>query len=310
MYKFRILRFCLLFLATVMITGCSEVKESREPGVLISTDWLQDHLQDPDVLILHSGTAELFDSIHIPGARLLIPSHFTVNSEGLRNELPPPDSLIKLFRSVGVNNDSRIVLYSENARLLTRTARIFLTLDHLGLGERTHFLDGGLPAWQEEERELSQQVPEIRPGNLLLPDLHEAIIKSAELDRQRWNDEWVLIDVRSDREYYGSPADGEEAPEGGHIEGAYFLPYQDLLLDDRPYFFKPDKQLEEIFRTVGMDREKKTVFYCGSGIRACASYLAARHLGYPVVLYDGAYGEWNDLDLPLTGPVDQPDNEY
>jgi thiosulfate/3-mercaptopyruvate sulfurtransferase len=220
--------------------------------------------------------------------------------------LPPADSLVKLLRSVGVNNDSRIVLYSESARLLTRTARIFLTLDHLGLGERIHFLNGGMPAWQEEERELSSQLPEIRPGNLVLSGLKELVIKSVELDRKRWNDEWLVVDTRTDREYYGSPGNGEEAPEGGHIQGAYFLPYQDLLMDESAHFFKPDKELEEMFRTVGMDREKQTVFYCGSGIRACASYLAARHLGYPAMLYDGAYEEWRDLDLSLTGPVALP----
>jgi len=296
-------------MATILISGCSEVKETGEPGVLVSTDWLQNHMHDPDVLILHSGSAEIFDSIHIPGARLILPSHFTVNSRGLRNELPPADSLVELLRGLGVDNDSRIVLYSESARLLTRTARVFLTLDHLGLGERTHFLNGGLPAWQEEERELSHRLPEIQAGDLVLSDLKELVIKSAELDRQRWNDEWVVIDTRTDQEYYGSPGDGEDAAEGGHIEGAYFLPYQDLLMDEKSFFFKPDKELEEMFKMVGMDREKQAVFYCGSGIRACASYLAARHLGYPALLYDGSYGEWKDLDLPLTRKVVLPDKD-
>lgn len=309
MYDFRCLRFYFWLMATILIAGCAEAEETRVPGVLVSTDWLQNHMHDPDVLLLHSGSAELFDSIHIPGARLIIPSYFTLRSDMLHNELPPVDSLVKVLRGVGVNNDSRIVLYSESARLLTRTARVFLTLDHLGLGERTHFLNGGLPAWQEEERELAHQVPEIQVGDLELIDIKEVVINSAELDSQRWSDEWVVIDTRSDQEYYGTPGNGEGAPEGGHIEGAYFLSYQDLLMVERSHFFKPDKELMEMFRMVGMDREKQTVFYCGSGIRACASYLAARHLGYPAVLYDGSYEEWRDLGLPLTGPVALPVKE-
>jgi thiosulfate/3-mercaptopyruvate sulfurtransferase len=306
MLKFRNLSSFLLLLSILIFDACSEKNERGEPGQLVSTAWLQDHLDDPDLIILHSGTGEFFDSIHIPGARLIIPSHFTRASGELRNEIPPADSLVILLRKVGVNNDSRIVLYAQSASLLSRTARIFVTLDHLGLGERTHVLNGGLPAWQEEEGELSSRVPEISPGNLAVENLKKVVIGSEELDRQRWSEKLVLIDTRSDEEYYGSPA-GEEGPaEGGHIEGAYFFPYQDLLQEDNSYLFKPDSEMETLFRIAGMDKGKKTVVYCGSGIRASMTYLAARHLGYPVLLYDGSYEEWNYLGLPLTGPVARP----
>jgi thiosulfate/3-mercaptopyruvate sulfurtransferase len=296
-YRFSLLMILIIF------SGCSGEKGTGDTGILVSTSWLQEQMDDPDLVILHSGSPELYDSIHIPGARLIIPSHFTVNAGTVRNELPSADSLLTLLRKVGVNSDSRIVLYHETARLLTYTSRVFVTLDHLGLGEQIFLLNGGLAAWQEEELELTNKVPEVAPGNLALTELKELVIQSAELDEKRWNEDWVVIDTRSDQEYYGSREDGDDAPEGGHIEGAYFLPYQDLLLDDKPYMFKPVNEMEELFRKAGMDREKQTVVYCGSGIRACASFLAARHLGYPVLLYDGSYGEWRDLDLPLTGPV-------
>jgi len=293
--------------AAFMTTGCSGEKESGTPGILVSTDWLQDHLNDPDVLILHSGTEEGFDTIHIPGARLIIPGDFTVNTSTNRNEMPHTDSIVELLRSVGAENDSKIVLYHESSRLLSRTARVFVTLDHMELGERTFVLNGGLPAWQEEERETSDVAPEISQGNLDLLNLKELVIESTELVRQRWSNDVVVIDTRTDEEYYGTPETEEESAEGGHIEGAYFLPFQDLLLDDRSYMLRPDNELEELFREVGMDPEKKTVLYCGSGIRASVSYLAARHLGYPALLYDGSYEEWEDLGLPITGPVALPD---
>ena len=307
MLRFRNISIFTLLLIILIIVACSEKKERDDPGPLVSTEWLQDHLDDPDLLILHAGTGELYDSIHIPGARLILPSDFTRESGELRNEIPRADSLVSLLRTVGVNNDSRIVLYAQSSSLLSRTARIFVTLDHLGLGERTHVLDGGLPAWEETEGELSSLEPEINPGNLAVEDLKQVVIESAELDRQRWSEKLVLLDTRSDEEYYGSPA-GEEGPtEGGHIEGAYFLPYQDLLEEERSYLFKADSEMEELFRLAGMEKGKKTVVYCGSGIRASMAYLAARHLGYPVLLYDGSFEEWDLLGLPLTGPVAKPE---
>ena len=298
---------CLLLLSILLITACSGIKETGEGGILVSTEWLQEHMNDPGLILLHSGSSDFYDSIHIPGARLIIPAEFTVEKGEVYNELPPADSLLELLRKVGVNQDSKIVLYSQSTSLLSRTARVFLTLDYLGLGDRTFVLNGGLPAWQEEERELTSLSPEVSPGNLKLSDLKDVIIEYAELDTLRWSDKLVLIDARSDEEYYGAPEDGEEASEGGHIEGAYFLPYQDFLADDSAALFRPDKELEELFRKAGADPRKQTVVYCGSGIRASVSYLTARHLGYPVLLYDGSYQEWSELDLPLTGPVAMPE---
>ena len=110
-YLWKCLSIPAAFLLAFILTDCSGEKESGKPGVLVSTGWLQDHLNDPNVVILHSGSAELFDSLHIPGARLIIPANFTVFSNSFRNEMPTADSIVELLRSVGVNNDSKIVLY-------------------------------------------------------------------------------------------------------------------------------------------------------------------------------------------------------
>jgi thiosulfate/3-mercaptopyruvate sulfurtransferase len=305
----KYISLALAVLAVCLLTGCSGEKDPLIPGVLVSTEWLQDHLNDPGLVLLHSGTAELFDTLHIPGARLISPYNFTVENESRRNELPPSDSIIDLLRGVGVNNESRIVLYYEAPGLLTRTSRLFLSLDHVGLGKQTSVLNGGLTAWQEEERMTTDAVIEYSPGNLSLGALEEVVITSNELDKQRWNPDVVVIDARTDEEYFGSPESADTPAEGGHIEGAYFLPYQDLLMGDRPHMFRPDREMLDLFQKVGMDPKKTTVVYCGSGIRATASYLAARHLGYPTLLYDGSYEEWLSLDMPLTGPVTIPEKK-
>ena len=289
-----------------MTTGCSGEKESGTPGILVSTDWLQDHLNDPDLVILHSGTSEVYDSVHIAGASLINPYDFTVNTSTNRNEMPPADSIVKLLRMLGVNSDSQIVLYSENIGLLNRTARVFVALDYLGLGERTLVLSGGLSAWLEEGHEITDVHADPAPGNLEVLNLKELIITAAEVDRQRWSSDVVLIDARSGEEYYGRPAGDESVAEGGHIEGAYLLSYLNITLDDSPYLFRSDKELRELFQKAGIDPGKKTIFYCNSGIKGSLNYLSARHLAYPVLLYDGSFEEWEDLGLPSTRPVVLP----
>ena len=299
--------FYLLSMALAFSTlGCAQ-RKAVEPGILVSTDWLQSQLNDPKVLILHVGTEEGYDTLHIPGARLILPGDFVVSNDSMRNELPAMDSIVNLLRKAGVNKDSRIVLCTESARLVSRTARVFLSLKHAGLAGQSHVLNGGSPAWAEEGREISAEASVLPPGNVEALVPVEVVMSTSDLESNRWSPQVVVIDARSDEEYRGTPATEEEEAEGGHIEGAYFMPYQSILLEDTPYLYKSDAELEKLFKDSGMDRSKTTVVYCGSGIRASVSYLAASHLGYPVLMYDGSYQEWDRLDLPLTGPVDGPE---
>lgn len=292
-----------VLLLAILCTECSDEKEPGTPGILTSTQWLQDHMNDPDVVLLHSGTKSSFDSLHIPGARYINPADFTVNTSDNRNEIPPADSILELLRRVGVENNSRIILYYENSRLLSRTARVFFTLDQVGLGEQTFVLDGGLPAWKEEGRETTDVSAAYSYGKLALSQAREVRISAEELERERWSPDVLVFDTRSDEEYAGTPGTAGLPAEGGHIEGAYFLPYQSILQEDHEHLFKPEAELKELFREAGMDPDKVNIVYCGSGIRASVAYLAARHLNYPVRLYDGSYEEWEKLKLPLTGPV-------
>jgi thiosulfate/3-mercaptopyruvate sulfurtransferase len=278
----------------------------EDRGILVSTDWLQSRLNDPQSIVLHAGTQEGYDSLHIPGARLIFPGDFVVTDSTLRNELPAMDSIVHLLRKAGVNKDSRIILCYESDRLLSRTARVYLTLVHAGLAGQTHVLNGGMPAWIEEGRETTDSVPIYAEGNLEALAPVEVVISASDLEKERWSPGLVVIDARTEEEYHGTPATEEEGAEGGHVEGAYALPYQATLVDGKPYLFKSDAELETLFRESGMDPDRTTVVYCGSGIRASVSYLTASHLGYPVLLYDGSYEEWDRLNLPLTGAVDPP----
>ena len=296
----------LLLITAFLAAGCDGIQKSEEQAILVSTDWLQSQLNNPKSIVLHIGSEELFDSIHIPGARLLLPGDFTVSNDSVRNELPPLDTIVNLLRRSGVNNDSRIVLCYEKDSLISRTARAYVTMVHAGLADRTLVLNGGLPAWLEEEREATNRVDQISLGKLEAMVPVEVIMSTEDLEMNRWSPDVVVVDVRTEEEYHGTPATNEEEADGGHIEGAYFLPYQTSLREDSSHLFRSDAELEKLFLDAGMDRSRTNVVYCGSGIRASVSFLLARQLGFPVLLYDGSYQEWVRLDLPLTGPVELP----
>jgi thiosulfate/3-mercaptopyruvate sulfurtransferase len=298
-----------LLLFVFIITGCTMGSQEDEQGIIVSADWLQDQIDNPTYAILHVGTWEGFDSIHIPGARHIDPYEFVQSTDSLNNELPQMDTIVALLRAAGVGNDSRVVLYYENEGLISRTARVFVTLDYAGMGDRTSVLNGGLPGWIEEERETTHIHTDVMEGDLKPGDPQEVIIRAHQLDQQRWNPEYVIVDTRSTEEYYGEIDSTGIIATGGHLEGAQFLSYNSNLSESNPHMFKDDDQLKAQLEEVGMDPDKTAVYYCGSGIRASVSYLVSRHLGYPALLYDGSFQEWEELGLPLTSPVIDPSDD-
>jgi len=291
-----------------MLTACSSSDNQVDGRLIVSTDWLQEQMNDPTLVVLHVGTQEVFDSIHLEGARLIDPYDFTISTGDWRNELPGLDSIMQLLEAAGVNADSKIVLYYESEEIITRTARVFLTMDFAGWGERTYVLNGGLPGWTGQGLATYSGSEGSHPltRESIGGEVKEVTILAHELNRQRWNQEYVIVDARSADEYYGEIDSTEMKGTRGHVEGAYFLDYHQLLSDQFPHMIKEDKELQKEFIKAGMNYRKTAVFYCGSGIRASLSYLAARHLGYPALLYDGSIEEWESMGLPQTSPVMEP----
>lgn len=296
----------LLVIPAFIIAGCNRGSSESSGGVLVSTDWLQGQMMDTSLVLLHVGTREVFDSIHIPGARYLDPYDFTTSTDSLRNEIPGIEEITGLLRSAGVNTGSRIVLYYEDEDLIMRTARVFLTLDYVGLGARTYVLNGGLQGWQNGGGPITWEPSDTTEGDWNPGAIREVIIRARELDQRKWDPGIMVIDSRSTEEYYGELDSTGQHSTGGHIEGAYFLSYESMLSDSIPYLFRSDDELREELENVGMESSKTAIYYCGSGVRAAVNYLAARHLGFPALLYDGSFQEWEELDLPVIHPVTDP----
>lgn len=296
------------FLLFILITACSSPDNQTGDSLIVSAEWLQEHMNDQGLVILHAGTWEGYDSIHIEGAQFIDPYDFTIDANELGNELPELDSVMALLASAGVKNNSKIVLYYESEDLITRTARVFLTLDFAGWGDRTHVLNGGLPGWNEKGLASSSDTEgsQVQTMESICGKEKVVSIVSHELNLLRWNPEYVIIDARSSDEYYGEIDSTEMKGARGHVEGANYLDYHRLLSDEDTHMIRSDEELQKEFVKAGMDYKKTAVFYCGSGVRASLNYLVARHLGYSALLYDGSIEEWELLELPQTSPVMDP----
>ena len=272
----------------------SAVQEA--PGVLVSVDWLADHLQDSSLVLIHVGmpTAESSGEF-IPGARFLNYQEIVRARDGLIVEMPDISDLLEPFEWAGVADDVQVVLYGCPAHL---PARAYVALDYLGLGDRTAVLDGGLEAWKAAEHPV-EATPALGPRGLLTPQLRGDVLVSTAWIEARLDDPGTaLIDSRPVGEYTGRiPV--RIGGRAGHIPGARNLYWEDLLVAPGNPILRDLQDVQARFQQAGANPGTIVVNYCWVGMRASYTYLIAKHLGYDTRLYDGSWNEWSrDDSLP------------
>lgn len=257
-------------------------------SMLVSTEWLESHLNDEALVTLHVGSRQDYEAGHIRGARLVSLGDISITGEGgLRLELPPVSALEEAFGKLGVSDTARIVVYAGTDSVQSAT-RVWFTLDSLGLGGRTALLDGGLTAWRSEERPLSSEEP---PAVRRQFTAHPAErVVSAEWVRAHLGDPNVqLLDARTPPFYSGADAGG--MPRAGHIPGARNVPFNTVF--DEHGKLKPAAELRPILNGPDGRETALTVSYCHIGQQATVLYFAARYLGLDARLYDGSFQDWS-----------------
>ncbi len=278
-------------------------------GLLVSVDWLSEHLGDPGLVVLHVGSSEeTYQEGHIPGALFARWDDFVVTRDGVPNELPDRDTLIEWVQSFGVTEDSRIVLYDESTGM--SAARAFFTLDSLGLGDRVSVLDGQLAAWKAEGNELSSQTPEATPSDWIPEqgDPRKVITREEVADLLATAEEGSgpkFLDSRS-HEYFTGEKKSGVAMRGGHLPGAIQFDWSEAVQEGDIPLLKPSGDLSHLLEEKGVKKEDPVITYCNTGRSASHLYFTLRHLGYDVRMYDGSMSEWT---LDDKNPVEVGDGE-
>lgn len=263
------------------------------PAVLVSVDWLAEHLQDSSLVLLHVGMPTARSSGEfIPGARFLNYQEIVQVRDSLIVEMPPIDELIEPFEVAGVSDEALVVLYGSPAHL---PARAYVTLDYLGHGARTVVLDGGLEAWKAADLPV-ETAPTQGPPGLFAPAVRDDVLVSAEWIQARLYQPGIaLIDSRPEGEYTGRTPIRIGA-RSGHIPGARNLYWEDLLVASENPVLRDVTDVQLQFLEAGADYGAIVVNYCYVGMRASYTYLIAKHLGYETRLYDGSWNEWSKND--------------
>jgi len=264
-------------------------------NIIVSPQWLNDNMNDPDLVIVQTSFLKFdYDNEHIKGARYLWPDWLTANSpEGTYNP-PDPKAATKVLQDLGINKNSKIVLCHAFGDV-SITARMFITLENLGLRDRVSYLNGGLVAWKKAGFPVTKEFPVVKKGNFVATSSAPLLVDKDYVLNSLKTRSAEVVDARMKRFYDGDPTGN---PRDGHITGALNLAYTDMI--DSTNSIKPTEVLLKNFQAVLPDKNKEVVTYCFIGQTASVIYLTGRSLGYNVKVYDGSMQEWSRMpELPM-----------
>jgi thiosulfate/3-mercaptopyruvate sulfurtransferase len=270
--------------------------------VLVSTDWLAEHLEDGNVVVAEvDENPDLYDEGHIPGAVKL---HWQDDlQDPIERDLVDRETFERILGERGIGNSTTIVFYGDKNNWFAAYAYWYLKIyGH----EDVRILDGGRQKWIDEGRELTTDVPAPQRAEYRARERDESI-RAFRNQVHDWLGaaERALVDVRSPGEYAGeliSPPGYEQegAQRGGHIPGAASIPWASAVRDDGT--FKSAEELRELYAGKGVTPDKEVTAYCRIGERSAHTWFVLRELlGYDNVRnYDGSWTEWGNLvDVPI-----------
>jgi thiosulfate/3-mercaptopyruvate sulfurtransferase len=271
---------------------------------LVSTDWLSQHLDDPNVVVLdgsyylanHKRDAEgEFLAGHIPGAQRFDIDAISDKSNPLPHMLPSPEQFAKQVGELGVGDGMTIVLYDGIG--LYGAARVWFTFRVFG-ADKVRVLDGGMPKWKAENRPLETGAAKPR-AMTFTPRLNRAMVASIDDVQKVLLDKTAqVVDARAADRFRGEAPEPRAGLRGGHMPGSFNVPFGEVLEDGR---LKSHDDIAAAFKGAGVDLDRPVVTSCGSGVTASILTFAIEALGkQPGKVYDGSWSEWGARpDTPI-----------
>jgi thiosulfate/3-mercaptopyruvate sulfurtransferase len=270
-----------------------------QPGALVSTQWVAEHLDDPSIRILESNEdVLLYDTGHVPGA-LKLDWHADLN-DPLERDYLEPEQFARLVRRLGITPDTTIVFYGDkNNWWATYALWVFRLFGH----DKVRVMDGGRKKWEDEGRPMTTDVESYPATEYPVPTRDDSRIRAFREDVMKHLDEkGRLVDVRSPDEFKGLKLHMPEYPQegamrGGHIPTANSVPWARAVNPDTGEF-KSAQELRAIYEgEIGLNRNDDVIAYCRIGERSSHTWFVLTYLlGYGKVRnYDGSWTEWGNL---------------
>ncbi len=275
--------------------------EYKHPEVLVSTDWVAAHVDDPKVRLVEVDVdTSAYEKGHIRNA---VGWNWTSQlQDNVRRDLLGQRDFEQLMSDSGIARDTTVVLYGDNNNWFAAYA--FWQLKYFGHPD-VRLMNGGRKKWELENRPLTTEVPKFPPTHYKAQPPDESLRARRErifqaLDRR----DAYLVDVRSPDEFTGKviapPGMTETAQRGGHIPGAFNIPWSKAANEDGT--FKSYDELVKLYEGQGVRPDREVIAYCRIGERSSHSWFVLKYLlGYDRVKnYDGSWTEWGNLvDAPI-----------
>tara|TARA_B100001013_G_C24606777_1_gene441348 strand:- start:806 stop:1666 length:861 start_codon:yes stop_codon:yes gene_type:complete len=283
--------------------GTIEERGYASTEALVSTDWVAEHLDDPNLRIAESNEDPLlYPSGHVPGA---VEVDWTRDlNNPLRRDYLDKNEFELLMKRIGVKPDTTVVLYGDKSNWWACYAFwVFQLFGHTN----AKIMDGGRLKWENEGRTLAREVPNYTPTQYEAKERDDRkirVFRDQVLDHVKANQ--PLVDVRSPEEYSGERLHMEAYPNegalrGGHIPKAASIPWARAANEDGT--FKTAEELKRIYcqeNNLGLNDD--IIAYCRIGERSSHTWFVLSYLlGFSKVRnYDGSWTEWGNLvNVPI-----------
>lgn len=272
---------------------------------LISTDWLLEHLNDPDLVILHSSyflgapgwsPEASYARGHIPGARLFDIDAIADLTTPLPHMMPDADRFSKAVGGLGISNDDTVVIYDDGG--VFPAFRVWYTFRAHG-HKKVHILDGGLQKWAAEGIPITPTVPDIKPKTYSAIFDEKSVVSKSDVLKNLETRTCQVVDARGPGRFQGTEAEPRPNMRAGHIPGSRNLFFRSLLNEDGT--LKSAGELKALIANSGLDNGKPVITSCGSGMTAAILAFVLDGQGFKDIrLYDGSWVDWgSDPGTPI-----------
>ena len=273
----------------------------RHPEVLVSTEWVASHINDPQLRLVEVDVdTSAYENGHLKNA--VCWNWTTQLNDNVRRDIPSREQFEELCSSSGITNDSTVILYGDNNNWFAAFA--FWQFKVYGHKD-VRLMNGGRKKWELDGRPFTTDAPQVsRSSYQAGPPDGSLRAKRDEVLEVVKKKHAYLVDVRSPDEFTGKviapPGMTETAQRGGHIPGAINVPWSKAVSDDGT--FKPHDDLVKLYESQGVRPGKEAVAYCRIGERSSHTWFVLKYLlGFDQVKnYDGSWTEWGNLiDAPI-----------
>jgi len=277
-----------------------------QDSVFVSTTWLAENLDAPDVAIIdgtyllptdqRNAKTEYIEG-HIPGAVFFDIDAIADHTTALPHMLPNPSDFARAMEELGLGDDLRFVVY--DSANLQGGARVWWTLRVFGARD-VKILAGGLPRWRAEGRRLEQGEVRRAPRQFTVQFDGAAVADAGQVLKASETGSVQILDARAAARFSGTMAEPRPGLRSGHIPGSLNLPWGEVVAAGE---IKPKDDVKLLLAQAGVDLTRPVITTCGSGVTAAILLLSLQTVGKSdVILYDGSWAEWGSrADLPVAG---------